>query len=50
MDEPVKKKRGRKPKSLTQTGEQNNETNKTEQKVKKKRGRKPKQVFIMDQN
>jgi hypothetical protein len=48
MDEPVKKKRGRKPKSITQTGEQN-ETNKTEQKVKKKRGRKPKQVFIMDQ-
>lgn len=49
MDEPVKKKRGRKPKALSQSGEQNKDANQGEQKVKKKRGRKPKQVFIMDQ-
>ena len=50
MDEPVKKKRGRKPKTLTQTGEQGSDGAPVEQKVKKKRGRKPKQVFIMDQS
>ena len=47
MDEPVKKKRGRKPKSHTQSTDQN--VAPAEPKVKKKRGRKPKQVFIMDQ-
>jgi len=48
MDEPVKKKRGRKPKSQTQTTDQNAAP--AEPKIKKKRGRKPKQVFIMDQS
>ena len=47
MDEPVKKKRGRKPKSQTQPADPN--TPPAEPKAKKKRGRKPKQVFIMDQ-
>ena len=47
MDEPVKKKRGRKPKSQTQPTDQNAPP--AEPKAKKKRGRKPKQVFIMDQ-
>ena len=48
MDEPVKKKRGRKPKSQTQPNDQNAAP--AEPKIKKKRGRKPKQVFIMDQS
>ena len=37
MDEPVKKKRGRKPKALTQNGEQNNDNNQGEQKGEKER-------------
>ena len=46
MDEPVKKKRGRKPKSQKTDPNAKPE----EPKMKKKRGRKPKQVFIMDQS
>ena len=49
MEEPVKKKRGRKPKSQTNLGE-NEKVPEQEPKPKKKRGRKPKQVFIMDQS
>jgi len=48
MDEPIKKKRGRKPKSQTQPVDPN--VPPAEPKPKKKRGRKPKQIFIMDQS
>ena len=48
MDEPVKKKRGRKPKSQMQPADPNAPP--VEPKPKKKRGRKPKQIFIMDQS
>ena len=47
MDEPVKKKRGRKPKSQTQPLIQMHHQQSLNQ---KKRGRKPKQIFIMDQS
>ena len=48
MEEPVKKKRGRKPKSQMQPADPNAPP--VEPKPKKKRGRKPKQIFIMDQS